>query len=110
VEVQVYREREFLCGRRWATRALALEKADEQKARGLVRHIRSGQTGDDARRHPFCVACWRRDGDRELVDALVATVLIEPWSTGCAEPVDAISPASAATAPIPRQILLICIT
>jgi hypothetical protein len=33
VEVQVYREREFLYGRRWATRALALEEADEQKAR-----------------------------------------------------------------------------
>jgi hypothetical protein len=35
VEVQVYREREFLYGRRWATRALALEEADEQKARYL---------------------------------------------------------------------------
>jgi hypothetical protein len=34
VDVQVYREREFLYGRRWATRALALEEADEQK-RGL---------------------------------------------------------------------------
>src|SRR6202521_3697534 len=33
VEVQVYREREFLYGRRWATRALALEEADQQKAR-----------------------------------------------------------------------------
>src|ERR1700680_1700861 len=32
VEVQVYREREFPFGRRWATRALALEEADEQKA------------------------------------------------------------------------------
>jgi hypothetical protein len=30
VEVQVYREREFLYGRRWTTRALALEEADEQ--------------------------------------------------------------------------------
>jgi hypothetical protein len=35
VEVQVYREREFLYGRRWATRALALEAADEHKARLL---------------------------------------------------------------------------
>jgi hypothetical protein len=35
VEVQVYREREFLYGRRCATRALALEEADEQKARYL---------------------------------------------------------------------------
>jgi hypothetical protein len=32
VEVQVYREREFLYGRRWPTRALALEEADAQKA------------------------------------------------------------------------------
>jgi hypothetical protein len=32
VEVQVYREREFLYGRRWATRALALEEAGEQEA------------------------------------------------------------------------------
>jgi hypothetical protein len=32
VEVQVYREREFLYGRRWATRALALDETDEQKA------------------------------------------------------------------------------
>jgi hypothetical protein len=38
VEVQVYREREFLYGRRWATRALALEEADEQK----TRHLREG--------------------------------------------------------------------
>jgi hypothetical protein len=35
VEVQVYREGELLCGRRWATRALALAKADEQKAQYL---------------------------------------------------------------------------
>jgi hypothetical protein len=35
VEVQVYREREFLYGRRWATHSLALEEADEQKARYL---------------------------------------------------------------------------
>ena len=35
VEVQMYRDREFLYGRRWATRALALEEADEQKARYL---------------------------------------------------------------------------
>ena len=35
VEVQVYREREFLYGRRWATRALALEETDEQKTRYL---------------------------------------------------------------------------
>jgi hypothetical protein len=33
VEVQVYREREFLYGQRWPTRALALEEADAQKAR-----------------------------------------------------------------------------
>jgi hypothetical protein len=32
VEVQFYRERELLFGRRWATRALALEEADEQTA------------------------------------------------------------------------------
>jgi hypothetical protein len=32
VEVQVYREREFLYGRRWPSRALALEEADAQKA------------------------------------------------------------------------------
>jgi hypothetical protein len=32
VEVQVYREREFLYGRRWPTRALALEEADDQRA------------------------------------------------------------------------------
>ena len=38
VEVQVYRERESLYGRRWATRALALEEADEQK----VRYLRAG--------------------------------------------------------------------
>jgi hypothetical protein len=35
VEVQVYREREFLYGRRWATRALALEEANERKAQYL---------------------------------------------------------------------------
>jgi hypothetical protein len=29
-EVQVYREREFLYVRRWATRALALEEVDDQ--------------------------------------------------------------------------------
>jgi hypothetical protein len=33
IEVQVYRDREFLYSRRWATRALALEEADEQRAR-----------------------------------------------------------------------------
>jgi hypothetical protein len=33
--VQVYREREFLYGRRRATLALALEEAEEQKARNL---------------------------------------------------------------------------
>jgi hypothetical protein len=32
VEVQIYREPEFLYGRRWPTRALALEEADQQKA------------------------------------------------------------------------------
>jgi hypothetical protein len=35
VEVQVYRERDFLYGRRWDTQALALEEADERKARYL---------------------------------------------------------------------------
>ena len=35
VQVQVYREGEYLYGRRWATRALALAKADEQKAQYL---------------------------------------------------------------------------
>jgi hypothetical protein len=35
IEQQVYRAREFLYGRRWATRALALEEAEEQKARYL---------------------------------------------------------------------------
>jgi hypothetical protein len=35
VEVQVYREREFLYGRRWATRALALEEAAERKSHYL---------------------------------------------------------------------------
>jgi hypothetical protein len=35
VELQVYRDRELLYGRRWATRALALEKADEWKAQYL---------------------------------------------------------------------------
>jgi hypothetical protein len=33
--MQVYRDREFSVGRRLATRALALEEADEQKARYL---------------------------------------------------------------------------
>jgi hypothetical protein len=33
--VQVYRDRELLYGRRWATRALALEEADERKAQYL---------------------------------------------------------------------------
>jgi hypothetical protein len=32
VEVQIYRDCEFLYGRRWASRALALEEADDQKA------------------------------------------------------------------------------
>jgi hypothetical protein len=35
VEVQVYREGEFLYGRRWASRALALEEADERKTQYL---------------------------------------------------------------------------
>jgi hypothetical protein len=35
VEVQMSRDGEFLYGRRWANRALALAKADEQKARYL---------------------------------------------------------------------------
>jgi hypothetical protein len=33
--VQVHRDRGFLYGRRWATRALALEEADQQKTRYL---------------------------------------------------------------------------
>jgi hypothetical protein len=35
VEVEVHREREFLYSRRWATRALALDEADERKAHYL---------------------------------------------------------------------------
>jgi hypothetical protein len=35
VEVQMSRDGEFLYGRRWATRELALAKADEQKAQYL---------------------------------------------------------------------------
>jgi hypothetical protein len=35
VEVQMFRDGEFLFGRRWATRALALEEADERKAQYL---------------------------------------------------------------------------
>jgi hypothetical protein len=35
VELQVYRERELLYGRRWDTRALALAKADEWKTQYL---------------------------------------------------------------------------
>jgi hypothetical protein len=35
IEQQVYRALKFLYGRRWATRALALEEAEEQKARYL---------------------------------------------------------------------------
>ena len=35
VELQVYREREMLYGRRWTTRALALMKAEEWKAQYL---------------------------------------------------------------------------
>jgi hypothetical protein len=35
VEVQIFREREFLYGRRWAGRALALEEAAERKAQYL---------------------------------------------------------------------------
>jgi hypothetical protein len=41
VEVQVYRDRELLYGRRWATRALALAKADELKAQ----YLRDGGVG-----------------------------------------------------------------
>jgi hypothetical protein len=41
VEVQMYRKLEFLYGRRWATRALALEEADQQKARYLRELLRS---------------------------------------------------------------------
>lgn len=36
VELQVFREREFLYGRTWLTRALALEEADALKARYLA--------------------------------------------------------------------------
>ena len=35
VEVQVYRDRELLYGRRWANRSLAREEADERKAQYL---------------------------------------------------------------------------
>jgi hypothetical protein len=35
VELQVSRDGELLYGRRWATRALALEEADERKAQYL---------------------------------------------------------------------------
>jgi hypothetical protein len=35
VEVQMFRDGEFLFGRRWSTRALALEEADERKAQYL---------------------------------------------------------------------------
>jgi hypothetical protein len=35
IEVQVYRDRELLYGRRLATRALALKEADERKAQYL---------------------------------------------------------------------------
>jgi hypothetical protein len=35
VELQVYRDGELLYGRRWPTRALALEKADTWKAKYL---------------------------------------------------------------------------
>jgi hypothetical protein len=35
VEVQIYREREFLYGRHRATRALALEEADQRKVQYL---------------------------------------------------------------------------
>jgi hypothetical protein len=37
VEVQVYRERGFLYDRRWASRALAIEEADAQKAAYLAK-------------------------------------------------------------------------
>ena len=36
VEVQIYRELEFRYGRRWATRALALDEADQRKAQYLL--------------------------------------------------------------------------
>jgi hypothetical protein len=36
VEVQVYRDGELLYGRRWRTRALAIEKADDWKVRYLL--------------------------------------------------------------------------
>jgi hypothetical protein len=35
VEMQIYRDLEFRYGRRWATRALALEEADARKAQYL---------------------------------------------------------------------------
>jgi hypothetical protein len=37
VEVQIYREREFLYGHRWASRALAMEEAKNQKAAYLAK-------------------------------------------------------------------------
>jgi hypothetical protein len=40
VEVQVYREGQFLDGRRWPTRALALEEAEAQKAAYPARAVR----------------------------------------------------------------------
>jgi hypothetical protein len=39
VEVQIYREQEFLYGRRWPTRELALEEADDQKATYLRKGV-----------------------------------------------------------------------
>jgi hypothetical protein len=33
--VQIFRDAEFLYGRRWPTRAVALEEADERKAQYL---------------------------------------------------------------------------
>jgi hypothetical protein len=45
VEVQIYREHEFLYGRRWATRALALEEADDQKRRISARAASSSRDG-----------------------------------------------------------------
>jgi hypothetical protein len=44
-EVQIYRDGEFLYGRRWPSRALALEGADDQKAA----YLKNGEALDGRR-------------------------------------------------------------
>jgi hypothetical protein len=66
VEVQVYREREFLYGRRWATRALALEEADEQRgifARAASSSRSLASTGDAATPTPETILSQGQDCD-----------------------------------------------